>query len=87
MTGLTFKKGHVLDMFEGPAPDDNVLLHETVVERQTNFTNDPGRTGRTRSNILEDVGKSARTWQELSHPSRRPICPKTSFTAVVEAVA
>ena len=33
MTGLTFKKGHVLDMFEGPAPDDNVLLHETVVDR------------------------------------------------------
>jgi hypothetical protein len=50
-----FQKGHVLGMVERPGLSGS-LLHEIVVERQAHFTNDPCRTGRTRSGILENVG-------------------------------
>jgi hypothetical protein len=64
-----FQKSRVLDILGWPTPSGCSLhLNGTVVERQTSFTDDTGRTGRTRPNFLEDVGKSARAWQVMPHP-------------------
>jgi hypothetical protein len=54
-------------MVDQPAFGGSLLIHTTVVERQANYPNDPCRTGRTRPNVLEDVGESARAWQVMPH--------------------
>jgi hypothetical protein len=44
-----FQKSRVLDILGWPTPSGCSLhLNGTVVERQTSFTDDTGRTGRTR---------------------------------------